>query len=222
MFRLTSFALDVRAHLLLVVGMAVALPGMHWVGVLCLFLPVLVYHLIRGAGALRALGRGIWRLKWLLVAIAGIYLWLPEASDVPIWVAPLERGLILVTLLSTVHTLTLRFGGRHLGAALGEWFRPLEFIGLPGQAFARRLARVVDNLSANGPTLASPPPMERGTWWTWVPRRLAAEIRAIEKAASRATPVDPAACVLGPTPGWQWLSVLVLLGGVFSLMILLP
>lgn len=202
--------------------MAVALPGMHWAGVLTLFLPVLGYHCVRGMGALRALGRGIWRLKWLLLAIVGIYFWFPRATDAPIWVAPLERGLILITLLATVHTLTLRFDARHLGAALGEWFRPLECIGLPGRAFARRLARVVDNVSVAGRKMDSPPPVERGSWWTWVSRRLAGEIKAIEATASRATPVDSDSRPLDPTPGWQWLFVVVLLGGVFSLLILLP
>lgn len=209
--------LDVRAHLALVVMLALSLPWMQWVAVAVILCPLLAFHLLRGRAALRSLLRGLWRLKWLLLAVALLYAWLPAPASTTSVVGGLDRAMILVAMFMSVHTLTLRFGAGELGAALSEWLRPLDRVGLPGSDFARRLALVLDGAGRERQALKAATTGAKGGWLSWVPRRLAGEIEAIERGAAQPRHPGVRPVALPPTPRWQWIVLLLLVGPLIVL-----
>lgn len=209
--------LDVRAHLALVVMLALLLPWMRWMAVAVILCPLLVFHVLRGRAALRSLMRGIWRLKWLLLAVVLLYVWLPAPASTRPVAGGLDRAMILLAMFMSVHTLTLRFGAGELGAALSEWLRPLDRVGLPGSDFARRLAMVLEGAGRERRALKSAGTAGKGGWLSWVPRRMAGEIEAIEQRAAEPAATGGQSVTLPPTPRWQWLLLAVLFGPLIVL-----
>ncbi len=100
----------------------------------------------------RAPGRilqSVRRLRWLLLSIAVIYLWvapepvpgqpgwLPRWPDVAI---ALERAGVLVVLVSAVELLRQGTSPEEMAAALMVVLRPLGWLGLDVERFSRRIA----------------------------------------------------------------------------------
>ncbi|MCP1727104.1 hypothetical protein J2T60_001069 [Natronospira proteinivora] len=152
--------------------------------------------------------RGIWRLKWLLVAIMIVYFWLPtQAESRPDWQLAGERALMLMTLFAVVHTLLYRHSAMMVGAALAEGLGKLDRLGLPGTAFSRRLALLMEIALAERERLAAIRPRGR-SWFRGLPRLLAEQIRQVEQEAASVEAEDRQFPVLGPSPWWQWLFLL--------------
>ena len=208
-----------RIHLLLVLAVATALPWMPWQSLLALAVMLGSWHLAQGVPALQALGRGLWRLKWLLLALGLVYLWLSESDNG--WLAMAEAGrrtAILMLMYTAVHTLLYRLSPRELTGLLIQVLRPLDHVGLPGQRFGHRLGLLVAKAVDQRKQLAQRHKAEGGGWISWIPRVLAAEIRQIESAAgqSAGAPEEP---LLPPPSAWR--DYLLGLAGLVLILVLL-
>lgn len=104
--------------------------------------------------ALWGVFRALRRIRWLLVSIVVIYLWVapePAAAGRP-WYIPsatdlgtaLRRAAILVALVSAVELLRRRTPVRDIAAGLVMLLAPLARLGLDTNVFARRLALTLE------------------------------------------------------------------------------
>jgi biotin transport system permease protein len=134
-----------RIHLLCVLPVALALPWLAWSFAAAILAATLMLHVVAGPAALRALGRSVWRLRWLLLAIALLYPIFPAAaaSRLDSALLGLRQLLLLLAMLAAVHTLLWWQGSARLGSALSELLRPLDRIGFPVDRFSCRLAGVL-------------------------------------------------------------------------------
>ncbi|HRP86708.1 MAG TPA: hypothetical protein PLS34_04215 [Gammaproteobacteria bacterium] len=108
----------------------------------------------QGADTLRAILKSVRRIRWLLLSIVVIYLWVaPEpAVDGQPWYLPgwsdldmaLRRSGVLVVLVSAVELLRRRTPAPRMAAGLVMLLSPLAWIGVDTGVFARRLALTLD------------------------------------------------------------------------------
>ncbi|MEA5444540.1 hypothetical protein VCB98_01730 [Gammaproteobacteria bacterium AB-CW1] len=195
----------VRAHLLLVLFTVISLPWQDGRVIVGLLVLLLAWHLWQGAAAMTSLGRGVWRLKWLLLGLMLVYLWLPGREPLAdAWWPAMERGLVLLAMFASVHTLLFSTPPDRLGAALAEGLSPLDRVHLPGSIFARRLAMLLAQAVEERRSLAQDT-VGGGGWFSWIPRRLAGEIRRMEARAAEPADDFPPLPDLGPTPWHDWL-----------------
>lgn len=107
-----------------------------------------------GADTLRAILRSVRRIRWLLLSIVVIYLWVapePAVHGQP-WYLPgwsdldmaLRRSGVLVVLVSAVELLRRRTPAPRMAAGLVMLLSPLARIGVDTGVFARRLALTLD------------------------------------------------------------------------------
>jgi hypothetical protein len=107
-----------------------------------------------GGGALGGILRALRRIRWLLLSIVVIFLWIapePALADQP-WYLPawsdlelaLRRAGVLVVLVAAVELLRRHTPASHLAAALVQLLRPLSWLGVETGVFARRLALTLD------------------------------------------------------------------------------
>jgi len=210
--------LHVRVHLWLVLSLALCLPWLEWLPVAVLAGGIAVWHLAQGLGAMKTLLRGMWRLKWLLLAIVLVYFWLPSQSDArPVWWDAGERALILLTVFAAVHTLLYSHRPMTVGAALSEGLGKLDALGLPGKDFSRRLALLMEMAMGERQRLQGID--ARGqAWFRGLPRLLADQIRQLEMEAASMEGDSEGFPRLGPSPRWQWFLLLgfwLMLGSMF-------
>ena len=107
-----------------------------------------------GAGTLRAILKSLRRIRWLLLSIVVIYLWVapePAAAGrpgyLPSWTEveiALQRSGVLVVLVVAVELLRHQSSAQQVAAGLVMLLRPLAFIGVPVEVFARRLALTLE------------------------------------------------------------------------------
>ncbi|MDQ2068922.1 hypothetical protein [Natronospira bacteriovora] len=218
--------LNPRLHLLLVVLLACALPWMSPLSLLILAAVLLVWHVSRGRAAMRGLGRGLWRLKWLLLALALVYFWLAGMAD---WANAIAeagtRMAILVLMFASVHTLLVSLSASALTGLLMLALQPLDRIGLPGRRFGQRLGWLVQAAMADRQALrdrAGGPSTSAGhfrfrAWLAWIPAALAAEIHRIE---ARAEEEDGKVVLPRPPPAPQVRDWLLFLAGMTGILLL--
>lgn len=107
-----------------------------------------------GRETLRGILRGLRRIRWLLISIVVIYLWVapePAAAGRP-WYLPsatdlgtaLRRAGVLVALVSAVELLRRRTPVRDMAAGLVMLLTPLARLGVDTAVFARRLALTLE------------------------------------------------------------------------------
>jgi energy-coupling factor transport system permease protein len=102
------------------------------------------------AGILKALRR----IRWLLLSIVVIYLWVapePGPSGGTAWLpswgeldTALRRSGVLVVLVAAVELLRRRTGAPHMAAGLVMLLQPLAWLGMDIEVFARRLALTLE------------------------------------------------------------------------------
>jgi energy-coupling factor transporter transmembrane protein EcfT len=107
-----------------------------------------------GGGVLRSIFLALRRIRWLLLSIVVIYLWIaPEpAGPGQAWYAPgwdeldtaLQRSGVLVVLVAAVELLRQRTGAARMAAGLVMLLAPLRRIGVDVEQFARRLALTLE------------------------------------------------------------------------------
>jgi energy-coupling factor transporter transmembrane protein EcfT len=107
-----------------------------------------------GGDALRGVLKALRRIRWLLLSIAVIYLWIaPEpAADGAAWLLPtwtdldlaLRRTGVLVVLVTAVELLRRLTPASQMAAALVMLLSPLARLGVDTGVFARRLALTLE------------------------------------------------------------------------------
>ena len=107
-----------------------------------------------GADTLHGILKAVRRIRWLLVSIVVIYLWVapePGLEGRP-WFLPawhdleiaLRRAGVLVVLVAAVELLRRRTGARRMAAGLVTLLGPLAWLGVNPGVFARRLALTLE------------------------------------------------------------------------------
>ena len=160
------------------------------------------------------------RLRWLLVSIAVIYLWiapepvpgqpewLPRWPDVAI---ALERAGVLVVLVSAVELLRQGTPPEEMAAALMIVLRPLGWIGVDVERLSRRIALTLATVPRTAEMVTqaarSEAPGKRLAGWAEAAARLVRRIES-EAARSAASPVLPA---LSPPVFRDWALLVPLL-----------
>lgn len=127
-------------------------------------LAVLVAAIARGGRpALAGLGRALRRIRWLLLSIVVIYLWVaPEHSAaggraLPSWTEldlALRRAGVLVVLVAAVELLRQSTPPARTAAAIAQVLTPLAWAGVDVQRFATRLALTLDAVPATADVVA--------------------------------------------------------------------
>jgi energy-coupling factor transport system permease protein len=115
---------------------------------------VLLAAAAHGRETLLGIARALRRIRWLLLSIVVIYLWVaPEPGPAahsawwPTWSeldVALRRSGVLVVLVAAVELLRRRTGTAHMAAGLVMLLRPLGWLGLDIEVFARRLALTLE------------------------------------------------------------------------------
>lgn len=144
-------ALHPLIRILCLLVLAAALPSLA-LTVLALVMAALLLVLMRSPGGLTRWRQGLWRLKWLFLALFVLYLGytpgdplitaLPGLSAEGLHEAA-RRATILAILLAAVQALLAATSTPHLVEALRQLLRPLRRLGLEGDRFALRLALVL-------------------------------------------------------------------------------
>ena len=113
------------------------------------------------AGVLGRVGRSIRRIRWLLISIAVIYLWIaPEPAGggvFPAWPdveLALRRAGVLVVLVTAVELLTLHTPAPLMAAGLVRILGPLRLLGVNVERFAGRLALTLEAVPATAEKVA--------------------------------------------------------------------
>ena len=164
-----------------------------------------------GTGAGPRCWRGLLRLRWLLAALALVYL--ADTPGEPILPAlpgfsreglegGLRRALVLVDIVAGVALLLQHAGARTLAGGLLTALRPLQSLGWDGSRTAIRLAltlEIAEALVGRMRTTAGAGPLQA----------CAGLIRDIESGAAAAAEIEPLAALPAP-PAWQWLLPLML------------
>jgi hypothetical protein len=115
-------------------------------------------------GALPGILRALRRIRWLLLSIVIIYLWIaPEAGAASRpWYAPsmleldtaLRRSGVLVVLVAAVELLRRATGASWMAAGLVFLLQPLRRLGFDIEVFARRLALTLEAVPATAERVA--------------------------------------------------------------------
>jgi energy-coupling factor transporter transmembrane protein EcfT len=205
----------VRILLLLLV--ALALPLLDLAVLLVLGVLAVAAFLLLARSALARLRAGLWRLRWLLLAIFVLYGGftpgepllpaLPGLSREGL-LEGLRRALVLTDLLVLVYLLLSLTSVPQLVVGLRLLLTPLQLIGIDTQRIGLRIALAFDGVASLQSRLQQPPSPAAGGLWA----RAAALIEEIEMQAGR----ESLAVVLPPVPQprwWEWLlppAVLVL------------
>jgi len=109
---------------------------------------------VSGGETLRGILKSLGRIRWLLLSIVIIYLWVapePQAAGLP-WYLPawsdieiaLQRAGVLVVLVTAVELLRRRTSVPTMAAGLLVLLAPLARLGIDTGVFARRLAMTLD------------------------------------------------------------------------------
>jgi len=113
------------------------------------------------AGVLARIGRSVRRIRWLLVSIAVIYIWVapePAAGGLfPAWPdveLALRRAGVLVVLVTAVELLTLHTPAPLMAAGLVSILQPLRLLGVNVERFAGRLALTLEAVPATAEKVA--------------------------------------------------------------------
>jgi energy-coupling factor transporter transmembrane protein EcfT len=117
-----------------------------------------------GQGAFGGILKALRRIRWLLLSIVVIYLWVaPEAGPagrswyVPSWNEldlALRRAGVLVVLVSAVELLRRHTSPARMAAGLVGLLSPLAWVGVDTGTFARRLALTLDAVPLLGERVA--------------------------------------------------------------------
>lgn len=205
MLRIAGLHPAIRVLLLVVV--AAALPAQDVLTLSIWLLLTVAALYLAGVSALHKLRVGIWRLRWLLLAIGVAYLgFTPGTPVLPAMpgisreglVEGLRRALVLVDVLALVYLLLAHTPMHELLVALRTLAKPLRVLGVDPQRVGLRLALTMDAVGAMQERLRASR-SEAGSLW----QRAAGLIADIETRADM-----PQAVTLPALPmprGWQWL-----------------
>ncbi len=119
----------------------------------------------RGSGALRQIFRALRRIRWLLLSLAVIYLFIAPEPDMPGradllpgWAdieLALRRAGVLILLVAAVELMRQTTPADQLAAAVSQLLRPLGWIGMDTRKFARRVALTLDAVPRTAEAVAA-------------------------------------------------------------------
>lgn len=203
-------------------ALASGLPLLALPDLLILCLLLWMAHLRLAPHAVLRLRAGIWRLRWLFLAIFVLY-WgftpgtalLPALPGLSLEgvLEGLRRAAVLLSLLMAVYLLLARTSVPELVQVLRSLVTPLRVLGLDRDRFALRMALALEGVTAAQNVLDAQRSHSSG-----FAASAAATVQSLELAAEAPTPalrVSP----LPAVPLWQWLlpiALLMLLHGVLS------
>lgn len=141
-------------RILLLLVLAAMLFGYSLAGVSLALCVLLLGAAAAGGDTLRGILRAVRRIRWLLLSIVVIYLWVapePGLEGRP-WYLPawphveiaLRRAGVLVVLVAAVELLRRQTGARRMAAGLVMLLSPLAWLGVNTGVFARRLALTLE------------------------------------------------------------------------------
>ncbi len=177
-------------------------------------------------GAPGRIYQSVRRLRWLLLSIAVIYLWIaPEpVPGQPAWLprwpdiaVALERAGVLVVLVSAVQLLRQNTPPEQMAAALVVILKPLTWLGVDVESLSRRIALTLETVPQTAELVSeaarSEAPGKRLTGWAEAAARL---VRRIEDDAAGAR--TPARLPTLDWPGLRdWMLLVPLLFVIASL-----
>ena len=153
---------------------------------------VLIAAAAHGRETLVGIYRALRRIRWLLLSIVVIYLWVaPEPGPAarsawwPTWSEldiALRRSGVLVVLVAAVELLRRRTGAAYMAAGLVMLLRPLAALGLEVEVFARRLALTLEAVPVTAERVAGAATGRRSGLAGWGDAA-AALVRDVETAA---------------------------------------
>ena len=205
-----------RLVCLLVLAAVIPFQG-AWV-LFALTMALLAERGCRGRGHVHAALGSVWRMRWLLLAIAVLYAGFTPGPAVfdgwsqPTWPGLAEgtrRTLILVVILLAVHSLIRSIAAHQLAAALVQLLHPLARLGVPTRRLAVRLATALDAVATVEHMARDAKAQDDAA----SPLDRAAQLIArVESAAARQT-ADSAAALpaLGRPPLSSWLAASAIL-----------
>lgn len=211
---MSPLTLHPAARILLLLAAASALPAMSLPALAVTGLATLGLHLRLTLGTIGRLRQGLWRLRWLLLAIFALYGGftpgeavhpsLPGLSREGL-VEGVRRTLVLIDLLLLVYLMLALTPGPQLVVGLRVLLAPLRRLGADPDRVGLRVALALDAVSRLQRRLRVPPVAGGTSLWT----RAAAVIEDIEREANTAGPaVD--LDETGRPRWWEWLLPLVL------------
>lgn len=212
-----------RVQLAVVLAAALSAPWLQPGALALVAVTALGWHGFLGRTALASLGRSLWRLKWLLLAIGLVFLWLPDDTGstrlVPDWARAAEglhRAAVVAVMMTVVHGLVYRHSAAVLGAVLAGILAPLERLGLPGRRFGIRLGMLLEQVGPEREHLAGiRREAAEGFHLRAVPALLAREIQRIEQSPEP----DPAPWPEIPAASWlARIGGAVLIAGLVALL----
>ena len=142
-----------------VLALVVFVPQFGLAVLIALSVGLLLQRAVLGRAMLMGALQSIWRLRWLLLAIAVLYLgFTPGAPLFPFCDLPSRPGavegarrvLVLVVILLAVQAVLQALGPRQLAAAITQLIGPLRLVLFPVERFAIRLAAALDAVQAVG------------------------------------------------------------------------
>jgi hypothetical protein len=212
-------------RLVVLLVLAAALPALSLALLVLIALALLAAHFLRGGmTALRQLGYGLWRLRWLFLAIVFLYLGFTQGEPLtPVLpglaregvLEGLRRSLVLADLLAAVYLLVLMTPLPSLVGGLLWLLMPLRWLRLDPDRFALRIGLVLEQVQSGSVGL------RRGTT-TGGDRNslLEALARRIEEAefgaATAARDRMPVIRMSAPDM-WQWLLPIVLAVALYGI-----
>lgn len=194
-----------------VLALVVFVPQFGLLTLLMLGALLLIQRAAVGRRAFDLALQSVWRLRWLLLAIAVLYLGFTPGqpllpfSDVPSVQGVTEGGrrvLVLVVILLAVQAVLQALGPRQLAAAITQLASPLQWVGLPVERFAVRLAAALDAVQGVGDRARA----ARDDTAAGSALQRAARLIVDVESAARAAADELADVPRLPTPAvWAWL-----------------
>lgn len=207
-------------RLMALVGLGACLFRYSLAGQLLVLAGILGLTAWRGRDGLAGSWRALRRIRWLLLSIAVIYLWVAPEPDagtgwLPAWTEielALRRAGVLVVLVSAVELMRQVSRPEETAAALTVLLAPARHVGLDATRFARRLALTLDEVPRTAETVAAAARSEEirrrslGDWG----RVAAGLIRRIEEDAASRPAIATLPALAWPGPG-QWAALAMVL-----------
>ncbi len=132
-------------RLLSLLLVAVGLIGLTPMGLLVLGVSLCLWVFVLERDLLGLLAQRIWRMRWFFLAIAILYgLGSPTADPWSGWKEGAYRVAVLIVLVTTVARCLNNLPPRELADGIAKLLKPLQWLSMPIDTFARRVAATLD------------------------------------------------------------------------------
>ncbi len=207
-------------RLLCLMALSSALPAMslHALAALCAAGILAYWRLVQSA--MSRLASGVWRLRWLLLAIFVLYVgFTPGEPLLPAlpglsregFAEGIRRALVLIDLLVCVYLLLAVTPVADLIGAIALLLAPLRILGVDPRRIGLRVALALEGVGEMQTRLKRAGRIEDGAWAARA-ARLIADIESGAEGPTAAVSMPP----MRRPRWWEWLLPLALLGGLHT------